>query len=44
MTKDDKYIAVGFPDIQKYMESPRWNEIGFDSDKNLWFVPEDMIK
>lgn len=41
---DDEYIAVGFPDIQEYMESPRWDEVGFDADKNLWFVPKDMIK
>ena len=41
---DDEYIAVGFPEIQEYMDSPRWDEIGFDSDKNLWFVPKDMIK
>lgn len=41
---DDEYIAVEWPDIQEYMDSPRWNEIGFDADKNLWFVPKDMIK
>ena len=35
MAKDDEYIVVGFPEIQHYMDSPRWNEIGFDSDKNL---------
>ena len=44
MIKDDEYIAVGFPDIQHYMDSPRWDEVGFDADKNLWFVPKDMIK
>ena len=42
--RDDEYIAVGFPEIQEYMDSPRWNEVGFDADKNLWFVPKDMIK
>lgn len=41
---DNEYIAVGFPYIQEYMDSPRWNEIGFDADKTLWFVPKDMIK
>lgn len=41
---DNEYIAVGFPDIQEYIDSPRWNEIGFDADKTLWFVPKDMIK
>ena len=41
---DDEYIAVEWPDIQEYMDSPRWDEVGFDADKNLWFVPKDMIK
>lgn len=42
--RDDEYIAVLWPDIQEYMDSPRWDEVGFDADKNLWFVPKDMIK
>ena len=42
--RDDEYIAVGFSEIQEYMDSPRWDEVGFDADKNLWFVPKDMIK
>ena len=42
--RDDEYIAVEFPEIQEYMDSPRWDEVGFDADKNLWFVPKDMIK
>ena len=41
---DDEYIAVEWPDIQEYMDSSRWDEVGFDADKNLWFVPKDMIK
>ena len=41
---DDEYIAVGFPEIQEYTDSPRWDKVGFDADKNLWFVPKDMIK
>lgn len=40
----DKYIALTWPEIQEYMESPRWDEVCFDSKNNLWFVPEDMIK
>ena len=42
--RDDEYIAVLWPDIQEYMDLPRWDEVGFDADKNLWFVPKDMIK
>ena len=41
---DDEYIAVEWPDIQEYMDSLRWDEVGFDADKNLWFIPKDMIK
>ena len=44
MNTENEYIAVIWPDIQEYMDSPRWNEVGFDADKNLWFVPKDMIK
>lgn len=33
-----KYIAFSWSEIQEYMESPRWDKVGFDSDKNLWFV------
>lgn len=39
-----EYIALEWPEIQEYMESPRWDEVGFDIDKNIWFVPKDMIK
>ena len=38
------FIAVLWPDIQEYMDSPRWDEVGFDADKNLWFVPEDFFE
>lgn len=42
--RDDEYIAVYWPDIQEYMDSSRWEEVAFDSNKNMWFVPKDMIK
>ena len=44
MNTENEYIAVIWPDIQEYMDSPRQDEVGFDADKNLWFVPKDMIK
>lgn len=44
MNTENEYIAVIWPDIQEYMDSPRCDEVGFDADKNLWFVPKDMIK
>ena len=44
MNTEKEYIAVIWPDIQEYMDSPRWDEVGFDADKNLWSVPKDMIK
>lgn len=39
-----KFIEVTWPDIQNYMEHPRWKEVGFDPDKNTWYVPEDMLQ
>ena len=44
MNTENEYIAVIWSDIQEYIDSPRWDEVGFDADKNLWFVPKDMIK
>ena len=38
-----KYIAVGWPNIQKYQEMDNFPDVGYDPEKNLWFVPEDMI-
>ena len=38
-----KYIRVGWPEIQDYMMNPEFHEeVGFDPQRNCWFVPEDM--
>lgn len=38
-----KYIAVGWPEIQDYMDDTSYpDSVGFDPEKNIWFVPEDM--
>lgn len=38
-----KYELVTWPEIQDYMESPRYpTDVYFDPDKNAWFVPEDL--
>ena len=37
-----KYTLVEWPDIQYYMDKPGFKEeVGFDPDKNKWFIPED---
>lgn len=42
MTKDI-YIAVTWPEIQDFMEHPNYyEEVYFDPEKNVWFVPEGM--
>lgn len=39
-----KYIAIiGWPEIQKYQEMDSFPDVGYDPEKNIWFVPEDMI-
>ena len=39
------YELVEWPDIQVFMEDDDYTDrVGFDPDKNVWFVPEDMIK
>ena len=38
-----KYIAIEWPDIQNFMGNPKREYVGFDPDKNIWFVPEDMV-
>lgn len=39
----NKYIAVNWPEIQDFMEHPNYQEeVCFDADKNIWFVPEEM--
>jgi len=36
-----KYIKVGWPEIQEYMDNPNYPEdCYFDPSKNAWFVPE----
>lgn len=39
-----KYIMLEWPEICGYMEDPKWENVGYDPDKNVWFVPEDMLK
>lgn len=42
MTKDI-YIAVSWPEVQDFMEHPRYyEEVCFDPNKNLWFLPQDL--
>lgn len=37
-----KYIKVEWPEIQDYMNHPKYNEeCYFDPDKNCWFIPEE---
>jgi hypothetical protein len=37
-----KYIRVGWPEIQDYMDRIDYQEkVGFDPIKNAWFIPED---
>lgn len=38
-----KYIAIEWPEIQKYQELDNFFEVGYDPEKDVWFVPEDMI-
>ena len=35
-----KYTRVDWPEIQDYMENPDFEECYFDSEKNVWFIPE----
>lgn len=39
-----KYIALEWPDIQAFMDNPKWKDVGFDPNKNIWFVPEDFFE
>ena len=37
-----RYVKVEWPEIQDYMELPGFQEeIGFDPEKNVWFIPEN---
>lgn len=39
------YELVEWPDIQEFMEDSEFvDRVYFDPEKNVWFVPEDMIK
>lgn len=45
-----KYILVGWPDIQDFMEHPRWNECifcdsipGHEVGVSTYAVPEDLF-
>jgi hypothetical protein len=38
------YIEVKWPDIQKYENNENFSEVGYDPEKNIWFVPENMIE
>lgn len=38
-----KYVLVSWPEIQQYMEHPNYKEeVYYDSEKGVWFVPENM--
>ena len=37
-----KYVLVDCPEIQQYMEHPNYKEeVYYDSEKGVWFVPEE---
>ena len=38
-----KYIAVEWSEIQKYQEMDNFPDVGYDPEKNIWFIPEEMI-
>lgn len=41
----EMYEKVEWPDIQAFMEDEDYEgRVYFDPEKNVWFVPEDMIK
>ena len=36
-----KYIQMDWPEIQEYMDKPGYpEEVGFDPQKNKWYIPE----
>lgn len=40
-----KYIKVGWPEIQEYMDNLSYSEESyFDPSKNCWFIPEDWLE
>ena len=38
------YEKVDWPDIQEFMDNPKWEDVGFDPNKNIWSVPEDFFE
>ena len=39
-----KYLAIGWPEIQEYMDHPDYpEECYFDPRKDTWFIPESWI-
>lgn len=37
-----KYILIGWPEIQDYMNNPNYpDDCYFDPVENVWFIPED---
>lgn len=48
MEREDKYIIVKWPEIQDFMEHPRYTEcfsaysLNDDDMDSYWFVPEDL--
>ena len=39
------YEHLHWPAVQEYMEDDDYvDRVYFDPEKNVWFVPEDMIK
>lgn len=41
----EMYEKVDWPDIQEFMEDDNYaDRVYFDPEKNVWFVPEDMVK
>lgn len=38
----EKYILVEWPEAQKFTEDEDSVNIGYDPEKNVWFVPEEM--
>lgn len=51
MNNMERYIMVTFPDVQRFMEHPRWNECLLCMDVNgdscindTYMVPEDLYR
>ena len=39
--RKNKFIMVGWPEIQRYMDRPDFStDCYFDPDKHVWFIPE----